>query len=161
MTENDLYDILQSLMPEGVQFVDPYLDEVPLPKGDYVQMNILDIKPIAWNQKRYINTDDEKRTVKYGYDLEKVYKVQIDFYGENAFDNAVSFHQNLMANVVDDDDAVNLKTIGDIQNRCFLQENKKFLKRYGFDIDLFIVDTITKDSPRLENILVNLARYGN
>ena len=161
MRESDLYDTLQALMPEGVQFVDPYLDEVPLPNGDYAQMNVLDVKPIGWNQKRYVSTDDVKRTVKYDYDLEKVYKVQIDFYGEGAFDNAVSFHQNLMANAVDDDSVVNLKVIGDIQNRCFLQENKKFLKRYGFDIELFVVDTITKDSPRLENILVNLARDGN
>ena len=52
MRESDLYDTLQALMPEGVQFVDPYLDEVPLPNGDYAQMNVLDVKPIGWNQKR-------------------------------------------------------------------------------------------------------------
>ena len=65
-----------------------------------------------------------------------------------------------MVDIVEDDDTVCLKKIGDIQNRCFLQENKKYLRRYGFDIELFIVDTITKDSPYLKNIVVNLARIG-
>lgn len=158
MTENDLYNTLQGLMPEGVQFVDPYLDEVPLPKGDYVQMNIIDIEPIAWNQRRVDTSDEENAT--FAYDIERIYRVQVDFYGANAFDNASLFHQSLMVNIVEDDDTVCLKKIGDIQNRCFLQENKKYLRRYGFDIELFIVDTITKDSPYLKNIVVNLARIG-
>ena len=158
MTENDLYNTLQGLMPEGVQFVDPYLDEVPLPKGDCVQMNIIDIEPIAWNQRRVDTSDEEKAT--FAYDIERIYRVQVDFYGANAFDNASLFHQSLMVNIVEDDDTVCLKKIGDIQNRCFLQENKKYLRRYGFDIELFIVDTITKDSPYLKNIVVNLARIG-
>lgn len=158
MTENDLYNTLQGLMPEGVQFVDPYLDEVPLPNGDYVQMNIIDIEPIAWNQRRVDTSDEEKAT--FAYDIERIYRVQVDFYGANAFDNASLFHQSLMVNIVEDDDTVCLKKIGDIQNRCFLQENKKYLRRYGFDIELFIVDTITKDSPYLKNIVVNLARIG-
>ena len=158
MTENDLYNTLQVLMPEGVQFVDPYLDEVPLPKSDYVQMNIIDIEPIAWNQRRVETSDEEKAT--FAYDIERIYRVQVDFYGANAFDNASLFHQSLMVNIVEDDDTVCLKKIGDIQNRCFLQENKKYLRRYGFDIELFIVDTITKDSPYLKNIVVNLARIG-
>lgn len=158
MTENDLYDTLQGLMPKGVQFVDPYLDEVPLPKGDYVQMNIIDIQPIAWNQRR-VNTLSEEKAV-FAYDIERIYRVQVDFYGANSFDNASYFHQALMVNIVEDDDTLCLKKIGDIQNRCFLQENKKYLRRYGFDIELFVVDTITKDSPYLKNIVVNLARIG-
>lgn len=152
MTENKLYDILQSLLPEGLQFVDPYLDTVPIPQGDYAQMNIIDITPIAWTQRRYVKTDDTEKTVTYAYDWQKVYKVQFDFYGENAFDNAVNYQHNLIAGLTDFDDDVNLKTVGDVQNRCYLQENKLFLRRYGFDIDLFIVDTIDKTDPRLESI---------
>lgn len=159
MKESDLYDALQNLMPTGVQFVNPYLDEVPLPRGNYAQMNILDIKPIGWNQRRFVDNNPEKAT--FAYDIEKVYTVQIDFYGADSLDNATLFHQTLMRNIVEDDDVVCLKRIGDIQNRCFLQENKKYLLRYGFDIELFIVDTITKDSPYLEKIVVNLARIGN
>jgi hypothetical protein len=159
MTENDLYDTLQALMPAGLQFVDPYLDEVPLPQDNYAQMNIIEVQPIGWNQRRVDKSDDKKAT--FAYDIEKIYRVQVDFYGSNAYDNALYFHQALSVNLVEDDDTICLKRIGNIENRCFLQENKKYLKRYGFDIELFIVDTITKDSPYLENILVNLARIGN
>lgn len=160
MTETKLYDILQALLPEGLQFVNPYLDTVPLPKGDYAQMNIIDIVPIAWTQKRYVDTSDENKTVTYAYDWQKIYKVQFDFYGDNSFNNCVNYHHNLTASLMDFDDDVNLKTIGEVQNRSFLQENKLFLRRYGFDIDLFIVDTIEKTDPRLENILTSLQRYG-
>lgn len=159
MTENDLYDTLQALLPSGLQFVDPYLDEVPIPKGDWCQMNILSITPIAWNQRRY-SVDTQQGLGKFLYDIEKVYHIQFDFYGENALDNANLYHQTLMVNIVEDDDTISLKRIGDIQNRCFLQENKKYLKRYGFDIEVFIVDTISKDNPYLENILVNYKRIG-
>lgn len=161
MKESDLYDTLQALMPTGVQFVNPYLDEVPLPRGDYVQMNILDIKPIGWNQRRFVDVDSSEDEAVFAYDIQKIYTVQVDFYGANSLENATFFHQSLMVNIVEDDDSICLKRIGDIQNRCFLQENKKYLLRYGFDIELFIVDTITKDSPYLENIVTNLARVGN
>lgn len=159
MTENDLYNTLQAFLPNNLQFVDPYLDEVPLPKGDWCQMNILNITPIAWNQRRY-NALNQQGTASFLYDIQKVYNIQFDFYGENALDNANLYHQTLMVNIVEDDDTISLKRIGDIQNRCFLQENKKYLKRYGFDIEVFIVDTISKDNPYLENILVNYKRIG-
>lgn len=160
MTESDLYDILQALMPSGVQFVDPYLDEVPTPKGDWAQMNLLSVTPIAWNQERYV-ADKEGGFGSYAYDIERVYSLQIDFYGANALANASLFHQTLQKNVVIEGTEISLKTIGDIENRTFLQESKKFQRRYGFDIELFIVDTITSDSAYIDNIVVNIARYGN
>lgn len=158
MTENNLYDILQALLPEGLQFVNPYLDTVPLPKGDYAQMNVIGIIPIAWTQKRYVDATDD--TVTYAYDWEKVYQLQFDFYGENSFNNCINYHHNLVANLIDDDVDVNLKTIGEVQNRCFLQENKRFLKRYGFDLEVFIVDTIDKTSATLKSIVPTVQRYG-
>lgn len=161
MTESDLYDTLQALMPAGVQFVDPYLDETPVPLGDWAQMNLLSIKPIGWNQRRYTSANEVKQTAGYAYDIERIYTVQIDFYGANALTNASLFHQTLQQNIVDDEaNTICLKTIGQIENRTFLQENKKFQKRYGFDIDLFIVDTISKEFPYINNIEVNIAGFG-
>ena len=160
MTESNLYNILQALMPSGVQFVDPYLDEVPLPLGDWAQMNILSIEPIAWNQERYIG-DTKEGLGSFNYDIERIYTIQVDFYGANAFTNASLFHQTLQNNVVFEGTAISLKKIGVIDNRSFLQENKKFQRRYGFDIDLFIVDTISKDIAYINNVNVNIARYGN
>ena len=160
MTESDLYDTLQALMPSGVQFVDPYLDEVPLPLGDWAQMNILSVDPIAWNQERYV-ADTKEGLGSYEYDIERIYTIQIDFYGANALSNASLFHQTLQKNVVFEGTTISLKRIGVIDNRSFLQENKKFQKRYGFDIELFIVDTISNDSAYIDNIRVTVARYGN
>lgn len=160
MTESDLYDTLQALMPSGVQFVDPYLDEVPLPLGDWAQMNILSIDPIAWNQERYV-ADTNEGLGSYEYDIERIYTIQIDFYGANALTNASEFHQTLQKNVVFEGTTISLKKIGVIDNRSFLQENKKFQRRYGFDIELFIVDTIKSDNAYIDNIKVTIARYGN
>lgn len=161
MTENDVFDYLQALLPSTIQFVDPYLDDVPLPKGDYCQFNILDRRNIGWNQRRQSSFDDETGVVSDNYDIQRIYTVQIDFYGENAFDNAGLFNQILLNNIVDEDNyPVDLKRIGDIQNRTFLAENKLYQKRYGFDIELFIVDTITKDSPYIRAIQTETAIVG-
>lgn len=159
MSENDLYDILQSLLPASVQFVDPYLDDVPVPKGDYCQFCLLSRKNIAWNQERQVAVDDDKGTVTAEYDIQRVYSVQIDFYGDNACENAGLFNQTLMQNLQDEEnEKVSLKYIGDVENRVFLAENKQYQKRYGFDIDLFIVDTISKEYPYIKRVQTNIKR---
>lgn len=157
MTESKLYDILQSLLPKGVQFVDPYLDKVPVPKGDYCQFCLLNRQNIGWNQERQITSDDD--SVTSAYDIERVYFVQVDFYGENAFENAGLFNQTLMQNLQDEEtEEVAIKRIGDVENRVFLAENKQYQKRYGFDIELFIVDTISKEYPYIKSVKTNIKR---
>ena len=151
-TEKQVYDTLQALMPSGVQFVDPYLDEVPTPLGDWAQMNIFNRENIAWNQERYISHDEQTGKAVYKYDVERIYHIQIDFYGENAFDNAGIYQQTLQQSLVDTDGILDLKRVGIIENRTFLQENKKYQKRYGFDIEVFVIDTITKESPYFDKI---------
>lgn len=151
-TEKQVYDTLQALMPSGVQFVDPYLDEVPTPLGDWAQMNIFNRENIGWNQERYISHDEQTGKAVYKYDVERIYHIQIDFYGENAFDNAGIYQQTLQQSLVDTDGILDLKRVGIIENRTFLQENKKYQKRYGFDIEVFVIDTITKESPYFDKI---------
>ena len=151
-TEKQVYDALQSLMPSGVQFVDPYLDEVPTPLGDWAQMNIFNRENIGWNQERYTLHDEQTGKAVYKYDVERIYHIQIDFYGENAFDNAGIYQQTLQQSLVDTDGILDLKRVGIIENRTFLQENKKYQKRYGFDIEVFVIDTITKESPYFDKI---------
>jgi hypothetical protein len=155
MTDDEVYTAFQKLLPSDLPCVEAYLDDVPLPKGDYYQMNILSKTPIAWNQERYDKDDNFK------YDLQYVYKIQFDFYGSSSFVNCSYFHQLLMQAVNDDIlEKMNLKNISDVQNRCFLQQDKMFQKRYGFDIDVFIVDTINIASETLENIKIKTAVYG-
>lgn len=164
MTENDLYDKLQALMPEGVQFIDPYLDEVPTPLGDYAQFNVLDRENIGWCQERYLNRDEvNPPSLQIAYDVQRIYTIQIDFYGENAYDYAGVYQQTLQQNMVDDEIGEELcfKSVSSVENRTFLQENKKYKKRYGFDIQCFVVDTITKDSPYFDKIKVRIVNRGN
>lgn len=160
MTEKDFYDTLQSLLPAGLQFVNPYLDKVPLPQGDWAQMNIINIEPIAWNQSRYVSeTQDNKG--QYAYDIERVYNVQFDFYGESAYNNALLYQQNLNRALVETDGSIDLKTLGIIENRTALLENKKFMKRYGFDASMFVVDTITQEHPYIKDIKYKIVNRGN
>ncbi len=159
MTEQELYDILQSLLPDGVQYVNPYLDDVPVPNGDYCQFCLIDRDNIGWNQERQTEVDEEKRTVTAAYDIERIYTVQIDFYGANACDLAGLYNQKLMQNLQDEEnEKISLKRIGRVDNRVFLAENKQYQKRYGFDIELFIVDTISKEYPYIMEIQTQIKR---
>lgn len=160
MTEQEVYDYLQSLLPKGLQFVDPYLDVLPQPLGDWAQMNVLSRANIAWSQSRFLETNETGGV--WAYDIERVYTIQFDFYGEHAYDNAAEFQQNLQVSLVNDDnEKMDLKTIGDIENRTFLQENKKYQRRYGFDLTCFVVDTITQESPYFDKIKYKIVNRGN
>lgn len=149
-TEQEVFDALQTMMPAGLQFVDPYQDKVPVPLGDWAQMNIFERTNIGWNQKRYTKTKNGNAV--YEYDVQRVYHIQIDFYGENAYNNAGIYQQTLQQSLVDEDGILDLKTVGAVENRTFLQENKKYQRRYGFDIEVFVIDTITKESPYFDTI---------
>jgi len=162
MQDSVIYDFLEGLLPEGLQFVDPYLDEVPLPKGDWAQMNILNIQNIGWEQRRTDSFDEEKGLVKNAWDIQRVYSIQFDFYGESAFNNSVTYQQNLRVALMEKKPLlVDLKQMGNIENRTELLENKKYLKRYGFDLDVFVVDTIYDEKPYFETIKIRIANRGN
>lgn len=162
MLESRVYDILQSLMPDGVQYIDPYLDEDPTPLGDYAQFNVLSRQDIAWGQSRFVEATSESKEVTYAFDIQRVYRIQIDFYGNSAFDNAGAYQQTLRQNLIDENMLdMCLKSITAVENRTFLQENKKYKKRYGFDLEVFIVDTITKASPYIDKIEYKIVNRGN
>lgn len=162
MLESRVYDILQELMPDGVQYVDPYLDEDPTPLGDYAQFNVLSRRDIAWGQSRFVEATNESQEVTYAFDIQRVYTIQIDFYGDSAFDNAGIYQQTLRQNLVDQDtNTMDLKSITAVENRSFLQENKKYKKRYGFDLEVFIVDTVTKASPYIDTVEYEIVNRGN
>ena len=161
MTETQVYDYLQSLMP-GLQFVNPYTDSVPLPKkGDYATFNILDVQDCGWSQSRQTGYDAEAGTVGVAWDVQRIYRVQIDFYGENSFYNATVFKQTLQVNLAQKHGLADLKQLSPIRNLSFLQENKKWLRRYSFDAEVFIVDTVENNSLVIEYATVKIVNRGN
>lgn len=161
MMEPDLYDYLQSLMPT-LQFVNPYIDDRPLPKPgiDFATFNILDVQDIGWSQPRHTNYDKEKGLISIAYDVQRIYRVQLDFYGPAALGNASLFKQTLQVNLTQNYGVADLKKMSTLRNLTFLQENKKYMKRYNFDVELFVVDTVTKISPAIEKAQITLHGFG-
>ena len=91
------------------------------------------------------NTDTD---IDIAWDVNKIYNVQIDFYGINSFDNAEKFQQILQVKLdletENKNSKFNFKSVGgEIRNMTDLVENKTFLKRYGFNVELFTIETIT------------------
>lgn len=163
MREIDLYTYLKSLMPDGMQFVLSYLDSVPLPKRgtDWAQMTVLNVTPKAWAQERQTAYNSETASVSVSYDWNKIYNVQFDFYGENAFDNANIFYQNLQINLVNDKNApVHLGRLGEIRNLTFLEDMKRFCRRYTFVVEFLAVDTITQEHWTITSAPVSCLTVG-
>lgn len=161
MTEEQVFDYLQSMLPNGLQFVDPYQDEVPQPKGDWAQMNVLDRQNIGLSQRKTDFVDTGTGEITFAYDIQRIYEIQFDFYGENAYDNAGIYQQTLQVNLCNDEnEQMCFKTIGSVENRTFLQENKKYQRRYGFDLTCFVIDTIQQESPYFDKIIATLKGYG-
>ena len=162
MESSALYDFLEGLLPEGLQFVDPYLDEVPLPKGDWAQMNIINVENIGWEQRRTDSFNEIKGLVKNAWDIQRIYTVQFDFYGASAFKNCVQYQQELRVALMEKKSLLlDLKQMGNIENRTALLENKKYLRRYGFDLEVFAVDTIFTEKPYFESIKIRIGNRGN
>lgn len=162
MTNDELYNIIRPYFPEDIQFVTPYLDTKPQPNSEMAQINILDIKNVGWSQRVQGEYDEEKgEVVNNNYQL-RVYTVQFDFYGKNSYDMCESLQRAFSTELVKSKNKkIGLKTIGNVDNRTRLLENKLYLKRYGFDAEFFIVDNyINKDSV-IEDVKTKIVDRGN
>lgn len=162
MKQKVLYDYLQSLMPT-LQWVNPYTDRSPLPPvgTNYATFNIMRVDDRGWSQERPTNYDATTGLISIDYDVQRIYSVQLDFYGPDAFDNASIFKQTLQVNLAENFGIVDLKVMSEIRNLTFLQENKEFMPRYSFDLDVFVVDTITKTTPGIERVQIKIVNRGN
>ena len=161
MTQKDLFDYLQSLVPT-IQFVDPYLDESPLPPvdTDFATMAVLSVNDRGWSQGRQTAYDATTGLTTVKYDVQRIYTVQFDFYGPNAFDNATLFKQTLQVNLTQQGTTVDLKNMSDIRNLTYLEENRKYVHRYEFDVDVFVVDTISKQNTTVDKAKITIVNRG-
>lgn len=161
MIRKNLYDYLESLMPAGVQFINPYNNVAPIPPPgtDWGTFNVINIADRGWSQERQTGYDETTGLITVDYDVQRIYTVRIEFYGPNAFNNIVVYKQQLQVGLATETGLADLKTISDIRNLTFLQEDKNYLPRYNFDADLYIVDTITKTSPAIETATTEIHHY--
>ena len=154
MKRSDIFDYIQKNAPAGIQFVDPYLSDVPLPKGDFVSLNILPVEDVAASQHRTMAYDAESGTVSVTYSQERIYTVQFDCFGADALDTALMLKQRLKDFFYDTPDTLfNLKTVTDIENLSDLLDNKRYLERYSFRMSFYIMDEWTDENqPALEQV---------
>lgn len=162
MKQSDLYDYLQSLMPT-LQWVNPYTDRTPLPPvgTNYATFNVMRVDDRGWSQQRPTAYDSNTGIISIDYDVQRIYSVQLDFYGPDAFDNALIFKQTLQVNLAHKFGVADLKVMSEIRNLTFLQENKEFMPRYNFDVDVFVVDTISQTTPAIERVQIQIVNRGN
>lgn len=162
MIEKDLYDYLQPLMPE-LQWCNPYINDYPLPTDgrDFATFTLINLSPIGWNIPKTKEYDEETGLVTVGYTQQKVYTVQLDFYGKNALDNANTFRQYLTMNLQRPGMTTGLKSVSPLRNLTSLITNKKWERRYEFEIELFIVDEVVTTQPIIETATIKIVNRGN
>lgn len=158
MKRSDIFDYIVQNAPADIQFVDPYLSDVPLPKGDFCSLNVLPIEDDGISQYRTKDYDAQTHTVAVEYSQTRIYTVQFDCFGLNAYDNAISIKGKLKDFFYHNVDTLfRLKTVSDIENNTDLQPDKHFKERFTFRMSFFIVDTRTEyDQPALENAVPSL-----
>lgn len=160
MDRNDIFNYIQSIAPQGIQFVNPYQDEVPLPEsGDFVMVNVMNVQDVGLAQYKTVAFDDKNGNIDLEYYQERIYPVQFDCFGKNAQVLAMNlkavikdfFYNNINT-------PFNIKTVTDIENLTELLENKRYCERYSFRIEFFVMDTREeKNEPALLNIKPELA----
>lgn len=155
MAPNQIYDFLQSLMPP-LQWVNPYLsdDAIPPVDTDWATFNIMRVDDRGWSQPRQTSYDANTGIITLAYDVQRIYSLQLDFYGPNAFENASVFKQTLQVALARQHGIGDLKALSGIRNLTFLQEDKEYMPRYNFDVDIFVVDTITQTAPVIEKAII-------
>lgn len=163
MKRSDIFDYIQEHAPTGIQFVDPYLSKVPLPKGDFCSLNILPVEDVGLAGIRTSSYNAQTQMISQEYSQERVYTVQFDCFGEGALNLALLIKGTLKDFFYNEVNTLfRLKTVTDIENNTELQPNKKYKERFTFRMSFFIIDKRTEtDQPALENVvpvLVDIAQ---
>lgn len=174
ISKQNIYDFLQYLMPKGYQFIEANLDNKAIPDKNttYGIMQLHSIEEEGWNISDTIEYDSELITEHS--QLKSIF-VQIDFYGPHAFSYALNARQYLLMNLQNienvklrllneqdnkfkniDLDLIDLKGLSELRNLTRLLDDKSWGERWSFDVDGFIVDTITEnDNSVIDNIQIN------
>lgn len=149
-------------MPE-LQWVMPYDSDDALPPvgTNWGQINIIRVFDRGWSQRRKSTVyDDKTGLITQSWDVQRIYSVQIDFFGPDALDNATRFKQYLQVGLATEYGIADLKVMSEIRNLTQLLENTSYMHRYEFDVDVFVVDTVTKTTPVIETAEITIVNRG-
>lgn len=148
-------------MPE-LQWVMPYesYDSLPPVGTNWGQINIISVSDRGWSQNRQSAYDDTTGKITQSWDVQRIYSVQLDFFGPAALENATRFKQYLQVGLATEYGIADLKVMSEIRNLTQLLENTDYMHRYEFDVDVFVVDTITKTTPVIETAEITIVNRG-
>lgn len=148
-------------MPE-LQWVMPYetYDSLPPVGTNWGQISILRVSDRGWSQDRQTAYDERTGTISQAWDVQRIYSIQIDFFGPDALENATVFKQTLQVGLATQTGIADLKVMSEIRNLTQLLENTNYMHRYNFDVDVFVVDTITKTTPVIETAEITIVNRG-
>lgn len=148
MTEDEICSFFKELLPDDLQFADPFDKETPVPETDYATMAVLCAHDKGWTQEREIAFDPSSATVDVAYDVQRVYVIRFEFFGTHAFDYARLYKQTLHVNLRDDkSNTFSLKQMSEIRNPTLGRRDERYQRRYRFDLEVFAVDTVVKAKP--------------
>ena len=161
MTRNEIYDFLKVIIHNiepGFQFVKAYLsrDAKPKPGVDFAILNVITTQNVGLPQDRHIDIDSETDLINVASDQTRVYRVQFDYYGPNAANNA-DRHSHILHDALKRYKSQNFglrQPPSDVRDLTELLENKDFRYRYSFDLHLFAINTITRTSAQIKTAVI-------
>ncbi|MFV0627043.1 MAG: LIC_12616 family protein [Alphaproteobacteria bacterium] len=155
MNEKEIYDFLQDLLPKEIRYINPYIDEGTIPNGSFVQMAVVNIKDSGVFDERQIGFNEENDKIIMEYDQNRIYVVQFDSYGIDAFDNISRIKAILNVNLwYKKNPLLDLGYASNIDNLTWLQPNQEYIQRWSFRIELISVFTIRQEHEYFEDIKV-------
>lgn len=135
-------------------------DSLPPVGTNWGQISILRVSDRGWSQDRQTAYDERTGTISQAWDVQRIYSIQIDFFGPDALENATVFKQTLQVGLATEYGIADLKVMSEIRNMTQLLENTNYIHRYNFDVDVFVVDTITKTTPVIETAEITIVNRG-
>lgn len=135
-------------------------DSLPPVGTNWGQISILRVSDRGWSQDRQAAYNDETGIISQAWDVQRIYSIQIDFFGPDALENATAFKQYLQVGLATQTGIADLKVMSEIRNLTQLLENTNYMHRYNFDVDVFVVDTITKTTPVIETAEITIVNRG-
>ena len=135
-------------------------DSLPPVGTNWGQINIISVSDRGWSQNRQSAYDDTTGKITQSWDVQRIYSVQLDFFGPDALENATRFKQYLQVGLATEYGIADLKVMSEIRNLTQLLENTDYMHRYEFDVDVFVVDTITKTTPVIETAEITIVNRG-
>ena len=135
-------------------------DSLPPVGTNWGQISILRVSDRGWSQDRQTAYDERTGTISQAWDVQRIYSIQIDFFGPDALENATVFKQTLQVGLATQTGIADLKVMSEIRNLTQLLENTNYMHRYNFDVDVFVVDTITKTTPVIETAEITIVNRG-